>query len=278
MHHEPLSGFGLGLRVPHYEAILSSRPRVDWFEALTENYLVPGGKPLHYLERVRADYALVLHGVSLSIGGTDPINADYLRQVRALARRVEPIWISDHLCWTGVDGTNLHDLLPLPWTEEALRHVVARMHLVQDVLGARILLENASSYVGFRESEMPEWEFLGRVAREADCLILLDVNNVYVNSCNHGFDPVEYLQALPRDRVRQIHLAGHTDNGDHLIDTHDAPVAPAVWALYQCALECFGSVPTMIERDDRIPPLDELVAELDEARGLAAQALARQAA
>jgi uncharacterized protein (UPF0276 family) len=278
MYDQVLSGFGLGLRVPHYEAILSSRPRVDWFEALTENYLVPGGKPLHYLERVRADYPLVLHGVSLSIGGTDPIDETYLQQLRGLARRIEPAWVSDHLCWTGVNGTNLHDLLPLPWTEEALRHIVDRVHAVQDALGAPILLENPSSYVRFRVSEMTEWEFLARLARESDCLILLDVNNVYVSSRNHDFDPVEYLDGLPPHRVRQIHLAGHTDNGDHVIDTHDAPVAPAVWALYQQAVERFGPVPTMIERDDRIPPLDELVAELDTARHLAARVLERQAA
>jgi uncharacterized protein (UPF0276 family) len=278
MHGKPVSGFGLGLRAPHYESILSTRPRVDWFEALTENYLVPGGKPLHYLERVRADYPLVLHGVSLSIAATDPLDADYLRQLRALARRIEPAWISDHLCWTGVNGTNLHDLLPLPWTEAALRHVVDRVHAVQDFLGARILLENASSYVTFRASEMPEWAFLARLAEAADCGILLDVNNVYVSSRNHGFDPIEYLDALPRERVRQIHLAGHTDNGDHVIDTHDTPVVPDVWSLYGRAVGRFGPVPTMIERDDRIPDLEELLVELDTARGIAAPILERRAA
>ena len=278
MHGKPISGFGLGLRAPHYESILSTRPRVDWLEALTENYLVPGGKPLHYLERVRADYPLVLHGVSLSIAATDPLDADYLRQLRALARRIEPAWISDHLCWTGVNGTNLHDLLPLPWTEATLRHVVDRVHAVQDFLGARILLENASSYVTFRASEMPEWAFLARLAEAADCGILLDVNNVYVNSRNHGFDPIEYLDALPRERVRQIHLAGHTDNGDHVIDTHDTPVVPDVWSLYGRAVGRFGPVPTMIERDDRIPDLEELLVELDTARGIAAPILERRAA
>jgi hypothetical protein len=278
MHGKPVSGFGLGLRAPHYESILSTRPRVDWFEALTENYLVPGGKPLHYLERVRANYPLVLHGVSLSIAATDSLDADYLRQLRALARRIEPAWISDHLCWTGVNGTNLHDLLPLPWTEAALRHVVDRVHAVQDFLGARILLENASSYVTFRASEMPEWAFLARLAEATDCGILLDVNNVYVNSRNHGFDPIEYLDALPRERVRQIHLAGHTDNGDHVIDTHDTPVVPDVWSLYGRAVGRFGPVPTMIERDDRIPDLEELLVELDTARGIAAPILERRAA
>ena len=278
MFDRPVSGFGLGLRTPHYEAILSSRPRVEWFEALTENYLVPGGKPLHYLERVRTDYPVVLHGVSLSIGGTDPLDADYLRQLRELARRIEPASISDHLCWTGVNGTNLHDLLPLPWTEEALRHVATRVREVQDFLGTHLLLENASSYVGFRATEMTEWEFLSRLAEEADCLILLDVNNVYVSGRNHGFDPLAYLDGIPPERVRQIHLAGHTDNGDHVIDTHDASVAPAVWHLYEQAVARYGPVPTMIERDDHIPSLDELVAELDLARSIAAPILDRRAA
>lgn len=278
MSAPPLSGFGLGLRAPHYESILASRPRVEWFEALTENYLVPGGKPLYYLERVRADYPVVLHGVSLSIGGTDPLDAEYLRQLQALMRRVEPAWISDHLCWTGVGGKNLHDLLPLPWTEAVLRHVIERVRAVQDFLGARILLENASSYVTFRASEMAESEFLARVAEAADCLLLLDVNNVYVSSRNHGFDPIGYLDTLPRDRVRQIHLAGHTDNIDHVIDTHDAPIVPDVWALYGHAVARFGTVPTMIERDDRIPALEELVSELDTARAIAASTPARRAA
>ncbi len=268
----------MGLRAPHYEAVLSSSPRVDWFEALTENYLVPGGKPLHYLERVRAEYPVMLHGVSLSIGGTDALDAEYLRQLGQLARRIEPAGISDHLCWTGIDGRNLHDLLPLPWTEETLRHVAARVHTVQDFLGTRILLENASTYVAFSASEMTEWEFLAQLASDADCLILLDVNNVYVSSRNHGFDPLVYLDAIPPERVRQIHLAGHTDNGDHVIDTHDAPIAPAVWRLYEHAVERFGPVPTMIERDDHIPPLEELLAELDVARGIAAPIFERQAA
>ncbi len=278
MNPDSLTGFGLGLRAPHYEAILATRPRVDWFEALTENYLVPGGKPLHYLERVRADYPVVLHGVALSIGGTDPLDFEYLRQLRMLARRVEPAWISDHLCWTGVNGKNLHDLLPLPWTEVVLRHVVDRVRAVQDYLGERILLENASSYVTFRDSNMSEWEFLARVAEDADCLILLDVNNVYVSGRNHGFDALAYLDAMPRERVRQIHLAGHTDYGDQVIDTHDAPVVADVWQLYHHAVERFGPLPTMIERDDHIPPLDELLTELDIARGVSASVLDRRAA
>ena len=264
-----LAGFGLGLRTPHYEAVLSEPHAIDWLEIITENYLVPGGKPLDYLERIRERFPLVMHGVSLSIGSTDPVDLDYLAGVRALAARIEPHWISDHLCWTGIDGRNLHDLLPLPYTEEALASVVARVGQIQDVLGRQILLENVSSYLAFHESDMSEWEFLREVAQRADCAILLDINNIYVSSINHGFDPEIYLHAMPKKRVRQFHLAGHGDEGGHLIDTHDHPIAPPVWDLYARAIEFFGEVPTMIERDDNIPALSELVAELQIARDLA---------
>ena len=270
----PTLGFGLGLRVDHYEAILADRPPVDWFEVLTENYLVPGGKPLDYLMRFRERYPLVMHGVSLSIGSTAPLDLDYLRQVKALAQRIEPSWISDHLCWTGVAGRNMHDLLPLPYTEEALAHVVARIRQVQDVLGRRILMENVSSYVGFGQSQLTEWDFLREVAVRADCLILLDVNNIYVSSVNHEFDALTYLAAMPAERVQQIHLAGHENHGDYLIDTHDHPVPDPVWELYAAALRHCGPVATMIERDDNIPPLAELVAELEQARALSTQVLA----
>jgi uncharacterized protein len=273
----PPLGFGLGLRVDHYDAILSQRPAVDWFEALTENYLVPGGKPLHYLTRIRERYPVVMHGVSLSIGSTHPLDREYLSQVKALAARIEPEWISDHLCWTGVAGRNLHDLLPLPYTEEALANVVARVRTVQDILGRRILLENVSSYVTFRDSRLTEWEFLTAVAEQSDCLILLDVNNIYVSSVNHELDPHDYLNAIPIERVRQIHLAGHENHGDYLIDTHDHPVPDPVWDLYGAAVRRFGNVATMIERDANIPPLEELCAELTAARTLAAQALAQAA-
>ena len=263
-----LSGFGLGLRTPHYEAILSEPHAIDWLEVITENYLVPGGKPLDYLERVRERFPMVMHGVSLSIGSTDPIDFNYLAGVRALTARIEPHWISDHLCWTGIEGRNLHDLLPLPYTEEALALVVARVGQIQDALGRRILLENVSSYLAFHESEMSEWEFLREVAERADCAILLDINNIYVSSVNHGFDALTYLQAIPKDRVRQFHLAGHSDLGGHLIDTHDHPIVEPVWNLYSAAVARFGAVPTMIERDDNIPALSELVAELQIARSL----------
>jgi uncharacterized protein len=273
----PPLGFGLGLRVPHYEAILATHPPVDWFEVLTENYLVPGGRPLHYLTRVRERYPLAMHGVSLSIGSSAPLDREYLRQLKALAQRIEPAWISDHLCWTGVAGRNTHDLLPLPYTEEALASVVERVRTVQDYLGRRILLENVSSYVAFRDSRLTEWQFLGEIATRADCLILLDVNNIYVSAVNHEFDPLEYLNAIPAERVQQIHLAGHEDHGDYLIDTHDHPVPDPVWELYASAVRRFGAVSTMIERDDRIPPLEELCAELSRARTLCERTLAMPA-
>jgi len=266
-------GFGLGLRTDHYEAILETRPRVDWFEALTENYLVPGGKPLHYLDRIRADYPLVLHGVSLSIGSTDPLDRDYLKALKQLAQRVDPAWVSDHLCWTGVAGKNLHDLFPIPYTEEALTHVASRVSEVQDFLGRQILLENVSSYVTFRDSEMSEWDFLSEIARRADCHVLLDVNNIYVSACNHGFDALEFINGIAVERVRQIHLAGHSNCGTHIIDTHDADIIDPVWDLYATAVRRFGNVATMIERDDHIPPLAELVTELGRAREIGASAL-----
>ncbi|MCR4302524.1 MAG: DUF692 domain-containing protein [Sulfuricaulis sp.] len=268
----PFLGFGLGLRPSHYESILNDTPGIDWFEIISENYLVPGGKPLHYLDRVRERFPLVMHGVSLSIGSPDTLNREYLKQLRLLADRIEPKWISDHLCWTGAHGINAHDLLPLPYTEEALQHVVARVGEVQNYLGRRLLLENVSSYVTYPESEMNEWEFLREIAVRADCLILLDINNIYVSSVNHEFDPLTYLDAIPADRVWQFHLAGHRNLGDYIIDTHDEPVIDPVWRLYTHAVRRFGNVSTMIERDDNIPPLTELLAELDYARHLAAEA------
>ena len=257
----------------HYAEILGGDPVVDWFEALTENYLVPGGKPLYNLMQVRERFPVAMHGVSLSIGSTSPLDLEYLAQVKALASHVDPEWISDHLCWTGVSGKNLHDLLPLPYTEEAVTHVASRVRTVQDILGRRILLENVSSYITFRDSRMTEWEFLRAIAEESDCLLLLDVNNIYVSSVNHGFDPLTYLNAVPVDRVQQIHLAGHEDHGDYLIDTHDQPVPQAVWDLYAAAVRRFGRVSTMIERDANIPPLAVMEAELHEARMLAERTL-----
>lgn len=264
-------GFGLGLRAEHYQSILEQRPKVDWFEIISENYMVDGGKPLHFLDRVRRDYPLAMHGVSLSIGASEELDEDYLRQLKALAERIEPVWISDHLCWTRGNAHYLHDLMPLPYTGEAVRHLAERISRVQDFLGQRILLENLSSYVTFRSSELEEWEFLVEIAETADCLLLLDVNNIFVSAQNHGFDPRLYVDAVPVERVRQFHLAGHTTNesGSIRIDTHDQPVCQGVWDLYGYAVERFGQVATMIERDDNIPPLAELLEELDQARRIA---------
>jgi len=239
---------------------------------------VPGGKPLRMLDAMRERYPIVLHGVSMSVGSAQGLDARYLRELAALVQRVQPLWISDHLCWTGVHGRQLHDLLPLPYSEEALRIVVRNLRQAQDALGRRLVLENVSSYAEYRASTMSEWDFLNAVAEEADCLLLLDVNNVYVSSVNHGYDATRYIDAMPAARVQQIHLAGHTNHGTHIVDTHDHPIADPVWALYRHACERFGPVATLIERDDRIPPLAELVDELDRARAVAASVDQRRAA
>lgn len=270
-------GFGLGLRTEYYDTILEQRPNVDWFEILTENYMVDGGKPLYYLDALREHYPMVMHGVSLSIGGTDPLDTQYLAQLKGLARRVQPCWISDHLCWTGQGGHNLHDLMPLPYNEDAVKHVASRVKQVQEYLERQILLENVSSYVSYTHSVMSEWEFYRAVAEEADCLMLLDINNIYVSARNHHFDPIDYLKNMPKERVQQIHLAGHTDCGDYVIDTHDHPVVDRVWQLYEEALKCFGPVSTMIERDDRFPPFSELLQELAQARAIGESILGKAA-
>lgn len=269
----PYLGFGLGLRPDHYADIVATRPDLDWFEIISENYMVPGGKPLAWLDRIREHYPMVMHGVSLSIGSTDPLDRDYLRELARLADRVEPHWLSDHLCWTGVDHLNMHDLLPLPYTEEALEHVAARIRQVQDCIGRPFIIENVSSYVTYCDSALTEWEFLAELAERADCGILLDVNNIHVSGFNHGFEPRRYVDAMPAHRVMQIHLAGHTDNGSHIVDTHDHPVVDAVWDLYAYTIGKLGPVSTMIERDADIPPLGDLVDELTHARQLAAAAL-----
>lgn len=265
----PYLGYGLGLRVEHYEALLADSGNVEWLEVVSENYMVHGGLPLVWLDRFRERFPLVMHGVSLSIGSTDPLDEDYLARLGALARRIEPAWVSDHLCWTGVQGVNLHDLMPLPYTEEALDHVVSRVKRVQDTLKRRILLENVSSYVSFADSQLSEWEFLAEVAERSDCLLLLDVNNVHVSAMNHGFSSMDYLRGIPVSRVQQFHLAGYEQGEQLIIDTHDAPVSNAVWDLYIEAVRRFGRVSTMIERDDNFPPLAELMAELEHARTLA---------
>ncbi|UXH79658.1 MNIO family bufferin maturase [Roseateles amylovorans] len=267
----PSPGFGLGLRSAHYSAFLAEPQPVDWLEIISENYMVPGGKPMQMLEAIRASYPMAMHGVSLSIGAVAGPDLAYLRQLRALTERVQPLWVSDHLCWTGVHGRQMHDLLPLPYTEEALAVVAGNVARVQDALGRRLVLENVSSYIEYKQSAMSEAQFLAELCRRSDCLLLVDLNNIHVSAVNHGFDAMDYLDALPQGRVQQFHLAGHSDYGDHLVDTHDHPVASPVWALYREVLRRFGPVATMIERDDRIPPLPELLAELDMARAIASE-------
>jgi len=259
-------GIGLGLRAPHFSQILETPhtdgPKIDWFEATSENYMgIDGGtgaRPLKVLQKVRENYPIVLHGVSLSIGSSDPLDFKYLAKLKDLADSIQPEFVSDHLCWTGVSGENLHDLLPLPYTEEVIRHLVSRIHKVQDFLGRRMVFENVSSYLTFEHSEMQEWEFIAEVCKRADCGVLLDVNNVYVSATNHGFSPLQFLRGIPKERVAQIHLAGHSKQGTYLIDTHDQPVAEPVWNLYREAIRCYGSVASMIERDANIPDFSEL--------------------
>lgn len=269
----PYLGHGVGLRPAHYPRLWDGTARADWFEVNSENFMVAGGRPLAALERARALAPVVLHGVSLSIGSTDPLDETYLEALASLVRRVEPAWVSDHLCWSRVGGRYAHDLLPLPYTEEALTHVVRRVLAVQDRLGRRILLENVSSYLTFAHSTIPEWEFLGAVAERADCGLLLDVNNVYVSAANHSFAAETYLAGLPVGRVGQIHLAGHTDMGTHLFDTHDGPVSDAVWELYRDTVRRFGPVSTLIEWDERVPDLATVCAEAERARRVEAETL-----
>ena len=248
-------------------------PNIHFREVISENFMVAGGKPRYYLQQIREHYPIVMHGVSLSIGSTEPLDQSYLRQLKQLMNDLQPAWLSDHLCWTGVDGVNSHDLLPLPYTEEAIQHVVERLDQVQDFLGRQILLENVSSYISYQESELTEWEFYSEVVERADCLMLLDINNIYVSARNHGFDPQAYINAIDADRVQQFHLAGHSDYGSYVIDTHDHDIPDPVWQLYRDALKRFGPVSTMIERDDHIPSLDALIAELDIVRRIAADTL-----
>lgn len=269
----PFLGFGLGLRAEHYADILDGDPAIDWFEVISENYMVPGGQPLKMLDRIRQRWPVAMHGVSMSIASTAKPDLDYLNGLKALAERVEPRWISDHLCWTGVHGKNLHDLLPIPYTRESLDHVCDRIDLVQNVLGRALTLENVSTYVRFAEADMTEWEFISEMSRRSGCWLLFDVNNVYVSSFNHGYDPLDFLNGIPQDRVVQFHMAGHEHLGTHIIDTHDREVCADVWELYRHALKRFGAVSTIIERDADIPPLDEIMIEVEETRRIAAEAL-----
>ena len=268
----PNLGFGLGLRSQYYQEILDQRPTVDWFEIISENYLVAGGKALYYLDAIGEHYPLVMHGVSLSIGGPHALDRDYLQRLKQLIERVQPAWVSDHLCWTRGSAHQLHDLLPLPYHEESLAYLVERVRQVQDILERPLVLENLSSYVQPASSTLSEWDFLAALSTESGCELLLDVNNVYVSARNHGFEPWDFIRALPPQSIRQLHLAGHSDYGDHVIDTHDHPVADPVWQLYRRTLEHLGPISTLLERDDHLPPLHELLDELQQARQIAATA------
>lgn len=259
-------GFGVGLRSAHFGHLEEHTPSVDWFEAITENFLDSGGRPRRVLDHIAERYPVSLHGVSMSIGSTDPLDFDYLAKLKRLARDVRAVWVSDHVCWTGAAGINSHDLLPLPFTEPCLAHVVRRVRAVQDFLERPLVLENPSTYLTFASSSMPEGEFLARLAVDADCGLLLDVNNAYVSGTNHGDDPAALVRSLPTDRVVEIHLAGHTDMGTHLVDTHDGPVCEPVWELYRLARDRFGPVSTLLEWDARIPPFPTLEAEVGKAR------------
>lgn len=274
----PFPGFGLGLRREHHAEFLAASVPVDFVEIISENFLVDGGRPLATLDAIRERHPVAMHGVSMSIGSAAGLNRDYLLRLKQLAQRVRPLWVSDHLCWTGVPGHNSHDLLPLPCTQEALDIVCANIAFAQDVLERPLLFENPSSYVDFPGAEMGEAEFLAAMCARTGCYLLLDVNNIFVSGSNHGFDMDAYLNALPTDRVRQVHLAGHSQGEKLLIDTHDQPVCDEVWALYRKAAARFPHVATMIERDDNVPPLADLLAELDMARRIAAEASLRQAA
>lgn len=262
----PNLGCGVGLRAQHYSEIIDQWPGVDWFEAISENYMDTGGRPLHVLKKIREHYPIVLHGTSLSIGGTDELNPQYLKRLKALIEIIEPAMVSDHLCWTGIQQEHLHDLLPLPFTEESLEHVVGRVQKVQDFIGRPMLLENVSSYVTYKHSVIPEWEFIAEVARRSGCGILLDINNIYVNSINHKFNALDYLKSIPGEFVGQFHLAGHTDMGEYLFDTHSAPVIEEVWSLYREALKLYGQKSTLIEWDENIPPFERLLQEAEKAR------------
>jgi uncharacterized protein len=259
-------GLGVGLRTVHFPYILDNQPAVDWFEIISENFMDSQGRPRYILEQIAERYQIVMHGVSLSIGSTDPLNFDYLTRLKRLADEVKASWISDHLCWTGVAGRNTHDLLPLPLNEAVLTHVADRVRIVQDFLERPLVLENPSTYVGFADSTMPEWEFLTRLAEETDYGLLLDVNNVYVSAVNHDYDPTEYIRNIPVDRVVQFHLAGHSHCGTHIIDTHDGVVVDPVWELYRLAHRLTGGASTLLEWDAKIPPFPEVHAEVLKAR------------
>jgi uncharacterized protein len=261
----PDLGLGVGLRTRHFRHITGTWPEIDWFEILSENFIDTEGRPLWYLDQIAERYRVVMHGVSLSVGSTDRIDFEFLDKLRALATRVKAVWLGDHICWTGVAGINGHDLYPVPYTTASLKHMVSRVKIIQDYLERPLVLENPSTYLTFASSTMPEEEFIARLAIESGCGLLLDVNNVYVTCRNHDLDPVAYLDAIPYEHVVQVHLAGHSDNGTHCIDTHDAPVIDEVWTLYAHAQRRSGGRATLLEWDAKIPPFEELQREVRKA-------------
>jgi hypothetical protein len=279
MNTIPTLGFGIGLREPHYEEILQHRPAwIDWLEIISENFMEMHGGYTAMLQDLRADYPIVMHGVALSIGSTDPLDQPYLAKLKSLAEAINPAMISDHLCFTGVGGVNMHDLLPVPLTEEALEHIIPRIQAVQEFLGRRLFLENPSSYLEFEASTIPEWEFLVRLQEATGCGLLLDVNNIYVSSVNHGFDPYRYMQAIPAEAIGYVHLAGHCEKPGYLFDTHDHPVSEEVWQLYRATLQEKGQLNSMVEWDSHIPPLASLRQHLAQARSIAAEIQPKHAA
>lgn len=262
---QSISGIGLGFRACHYQTILSQRPAIPWFEVTTENYFSAGGHALKQLSELREMYPIVFHGVSMSLGSVDPINQSYLQQLKKLIQRFKPAYISDHLCWSSFSGQYFHDLLPLPYTEQIAQHVANRILHVQEFLGQQILVENVSSYVNYTASTMEEWDFLNLVAEKADCYILLDINNIYVSSFNHGFSPAEFLNKINSKRIKQFHLAGYQDCSTYLLDNHGAAISPAVWDLYAMAVKKMGQIPTVIEWDNTIPDFNRLLQESEKA-------------
>jgi len=258
---QSIQGVGLGLRSAHYQEIFDTKPDVPWFELLSDNYMAEGGLPIHRAEKIRQNYPLTLHGVGMSLASADPLDLDYLSRLKTIAKRLQPAYVSDHLAWVSASGQYTHDLLPFPYTQFTVQYVADRISQVQDFLGREILVENPSSYLEFHATEMTEWEFIQGICQKSGCNILLDINNIYVSAVNHGFDPYEYLQAIPADRVKEIHLAGYEKMQGYLFDTHGYRVHPPVWDLYQAALKRFGRVPTLIEWDTDIPDFETLRSE-----------------
>lgn len=266
IQHSTINGVGLGLRFQHIDQILAERPPIPWFEALTDNYLKQGSVQHEYLMEVAEHYPLVLHGVGMSLGSAEALNIEYLTKVKVLAQQINAQWVSDHLCWTGAQGLITHDLLPLPYNQETLKYVINRIKQIQDILEQTLVIENVSSYLQYKSSDISEWDFIAAVVKESKCKVLLDINNIYVNSYNHEFDPLKYLNAVPIDSVQQMHLAGFEDKGTHLLDTHGQAIYPPVWELYAKALQRFGAVPTLIEWDNNLPSLERLMQECDTAQ------------